>query len=323
MKQHFRLPARLARFARSLFVTLVITSLSCLSSAPVFAEASAADRAMAGDEFRRGVQSYYRGAFNDSIMIFEKALSFLPGEPLILDWLGKAYYRTGVEGAALQQWQYAVDAGYGGMLLKTRMEVVRERRTIRPDFDESARFVEATAIKAKGENGFIFRQPVSVASVPDGTFWVAAYGSNELLHFDVNGVVIGRSRGSLTGFDRPSISSNTKSLCMSIRAMTEKMAPPFGERPRSPSTRLKNPEKIRDLLARSTFAASKSRTAALRDSGSGSAPRGFSAVGFRRARYRGMHGRARARPLRSGSLFVPSLCSPGPDRPASIPSNSS
>ena len=78
---------------------------------------SPADRAMAGDEFRRGVQSYYRGAFNDSILIFEKALSFLPGEPLILDWLGKAYYRTGVEGAALQQWQYAVDAGYGGMLL--------------------------------------------------------------------------------------------------------------------------------------------------------------------------------------------------------------
>lgn len=203
MKQHFHLPARFARFARPLFVALAIVSLTCLSSAPVFAEASAADRAMAGDEFRRGVQSYYRGAFNDSIMIFEKALSFLPGEPLILDWLGKAYYRTGVEGAALQQWQYAVDAGYGGMLLKTRMEVVRERRTIRPDFDESARFVEATAIKAKGENGFIFRQPVSVASVPDGTFWVAAYGSNELLHFDVNGVVIGRSRGSLTGFDRP------------------------------------------------------------------------------------------------------------------------
>ena len=176
---------------------------SATATSPAPQTASSADRAMAGDEFRRGVQSYYRGAFNDSILIFEKALSFLPGEPLILDWLGKAYYRTGVEGAALQQWQYAVDAGYGGMLLKTRMEVVRERRTIRPDFDESARFVEATQIKAKGENGFIFRQPVSVAAIPDGTFWVTAYGSNELLHFDVNGVVIARSRGSLTGFDRP------------------------------------------------------------------------------------------------------------------------
>lgn len=164
---------------------------------------SAADRALAGDEFRRGVQSYNRRAFNDSILIFEKALSYLPGEPLILDWLGKAYFRTGSEGAALQQWQFAIDAGYGAELLKTRVETVRERRMVRPAFGEDSRYVEAAQIKSTTIAGEIFKQPVSVASLDDGTFWISAYGSNELVRFDVNGQVVGRSRGPVTGFDRP------------------------------------------------------------------------------------------------------------------------
>ncbi|HKL86178.1 MAG TPA: hypothetical protein VJ861_07605 [Treponemataceae bacterium] len=170
---------------------------------PLSSEPSASDRAFAEEEFRRGVQSFYRGAFNDSVMVFEKALSYLPGEPVILDWLGKAYYRTGVEGTALQQWQFALDAGFGGVLLKNRIEVVRERRTIRPLFSDSAPFVEAAHISSKTENGTLFSQPVSVAAVPDGSFWVTAYGSNELLHFDVNGLIINKVRGSVAGFDRP------------------------------------------------------------------------------------------------------------------------
>lgn len=182
------------------FFILVFTFTALL---PATSQATQADRGLAENEFRRGVQSYYRGAFNEAVMLFEKALSFVPGEPLILDWLGKAYFRTGVEGAALQQWKFASDAGYGSDLIRSRMEVVRERRTIRPDFDESARFVEAALISDKGDTGVLFRQPVSVAALADGSFWVSAYGSNELLHFDVNGLITARVRGSVTGFDRP------------------------------------------------------------------------------------------------------------------------
>lgn len=164
---------------------------------------SEADKAFAEEEFRRGVQSFYRGAFNDAVMIFEKALSWLPGEPLILDWLGKAYYRTGAEGAALQQWSFASEAGYGSILLKNRIEIVKERRMVRPNFDESTRFIEASLISAKTNTNVLFKQPISVASNPDGTFWMLAYGSNELILFDVNGVIIGRYTGPLGGFDRP------------------------------------------------------------------------------------------------------------------------
>ncbi len=164
---------------------------------------SAADTALAGDEFRRGVQAYYRGTFNESLMLFEKALSYRPGEPLILDWLGKAYYRTGSEGSALQQWQFAIDSGASGLLIPNRIEVVRERRTIRPDFDEESRFVESIQITPTTPSGETFRQPVSVVALADGTFWVSAYGSNELVHFDVNGLALGKARGPMEGFDRP------------------------------------------------------------------------------------------------------------------------
>ena len=89
---------------------------------------SSADRDQGFEEFRRGVQAYYRGTFNEAILLFEKALTHIPGDSLILDWLGQAYYRSGVEGAALEQWSAASASGYGGQLLKNKIEVVKERR---------------------------------------------------------------------------------------------------------------------------------------------------------------------------------------------------
>lgn len=166
-------------------------------------EVTGADRIKAGEEFRRGVQSFHRGSFNEAILLFEKALSYIPGEPLILDWLGRSYYRSGIEGAALQQWRFASDAGYGGPLLSTRIEIVQERRTIRPDYLLSERFVEAAVLPSVKERTRLFNQPVSLAALPDGSFWAAAYGSNELVRFDVNGLIIARARGPLGGFDRP------------------------------------------------------------------------------------------------------------------------
>lgn len=162
-----------------------------------------ANSGFAEEEFRRGVQSYYRGAFNESILEFEKALSYLPGEPLILDWLGKAYYRSGIEGAALQQWKFAADLGYGGMLLQNRIEIVGDRRIVDGGYGFTQRFTESGSIPPVEGDILIYRQPVSSLANSDGSIWVVAYGSNELLKFDVNGVVTRRLRGPLNGFDRP------------------------------------------------------------------------------------------------------------------------
>ncbi len=197
----------------SLFITLVFFTLF---SMPLFSQVNledtvrdqsstlrSANLGFAEEEFRRGVQSYYRGAFNEAILEFERALSYLPGENLILDWLGKAYYRTGIEGAALQQWQFAYDQGYGGILLQNRMEIVGDRRISPGELSLTQRFTESGSFPSLNGETLVYSQPTSSLSNDDGSIWVVAYGSNELLKFDVNGLVIQRSRGPLNGFDRP------------------------------------------------------------------------------------------------------------------------
>jgi len=161
----------------------------------------------AAEEFRLGVQAFNRFAYNEAILSFERALSFRPGEPLILDWLGKSYYRSGFEEIALRQWRAALDI-YGrssgtGMLLNSRVETVANRRFLLPVANDAVRYVESGRYPGRYQDIVLYRQPTSVLPNADGTVWVVAYGSNELVKIDVNGVVRDRKRGPLNGFDRP------------------------------------------------------------------------------------------------------------------------
>jgi len=161
----------------------------------------------AAEEFRLGVHAYNRFAYNEAILSFERALSFRPGEPLILDWLGRAYYRSGFEETALRQWRAALDI-YGrnsgvGMLLGSRIETVANRRFLLPVANDGVRYAQSGRYPGKYEDVVFYRQPSSVLPNSDGSVWVIAYGSNEIVKIDVNGIVRDRKRGPLNGFDRP------------------------------------------------------------------------------------------------------------------------
>jgi DNA-binding beta-propeller fold protein YncE len=161
----------------------------------------------AEEEFRIGVQAFNRYAFNEAILSFERALSFRPGEPLILDWLGRSYYRSGMEEIALRQWRAAAQ-GYGwdsgeGLLLGSRIETLGNRRGLLPVNDDDVRYVEAGRYPGEYEGNVYYRQPTAVLPLEDGSVWVVAYGSNEILRLDINGLVLERKRGPLNGFDRP------------------------------------------------------------------------------------------------------------------------
>ena len=158
----------------------------------------------ASEEFRRGVQAYYKGAFNEAIVQFEKALAYLPDDNLILDWLGKAYYKSGLEGSALSYWNNASENGYGGLLLENKIEIVRERRVTGEATDKVLRFSEAGAFPGDFQGNLIFSGPVAVQPNYDGTMWVVAYNTNELVLLNQNGKVIDRVEGPINGFDRPS-----------------------------------------------------------------------------------------------------------------------
>jgi DNA-binding beta-propeller fold protein YncE len=189
------------------YIRVFVLSLCCLISAfPVFAQQDL-NTLRAGEQFRLGVQSYNRYAFNEAILSFERALSFTPEDPRLLDWLGRSYYRSGLEETALRQWQAAA-AGYGwnsgeGMLLASRVETVGNRRGLLPVEEGEVRYVEAGHFPGEYDGNVYFRQPTAVQPLDDGSVWVVAYGSNEIVRIDVNGLILDRKRGPLNGFDRP------------------------------------------------------------------------------------------------------------------------
>jgi DNA-binding beta-propeller fold protein YncE len=198
--------ARKKMYAAAALVLLTLVPLAAQDRDPVTG-GSDVNAINAAEEFRVGVQAYYRYAFNEAILSFERALSYRPGEAIILDWLGKAYYRSGLEDIALRQWRAAIDA-YGrgsgqGILLLNRVETVSNRRFLLPVADDEIRYVEAGRYPGRNEDVVLFRQPTAVLPEDDGSAWVVAYGSNEIVRIDVNGLVKDRKRGPLNGFDRP------------------------------------------------------------------------------------------------------------------------
>ena len=62
---------------------------------------------------------------------------------MILDWLGKAYYHSGLEGTAIQEWSKASQSGYGGLLLLNKIEVVKERRVAVSEDEKEIRYSES------------------------------------------------------------------------------------------------------------------------------------------------------------------------------------
>lgn len=191
------------RNLKTIFPALVFFLISvCIVFA---AEPTAADRGFAAEQFRLGVQSFYRGSYNDSILLFEKALSYLPNESKILEWLGNAYFQSGIEGAAINYWKEALDKGFEGdsLLMQNRIDTILERRTVGRDVEAGIRFVESGSFPGKEGTNFYYSQPISALPEKDGSCWVLAYGSNEMLHFSANGLLKERVRGSMAGFDRP------------------------------------------------------------------------------------------------------------------------
>lgn len=167
----------------------------------------ARDSVQAREFFRKGVFAYNRAAFNESILAFEKALELLPDEPVLFEWLGNAYYRSGFDDTAIRQWEYALEhhdpSDSRAILLSSRIEIVRNRRQLFPAVDQAERYVEAASFRGMNGESTVFRNPSALLPLDDGTVWLVAHGSNELVRLDVNGLVRQRANGPLNGFDRP------------------------------------------------------------------------------------------------------------------------
>ncbi|MEW5816107.1 MAG: hypothetical protein AB1798_12025, partial [Spirochaetota bacterium] len=155
------------------------------------------------EEFHWGVQSFHYGLFNKAILSFEKALSYKPQDVQTLEWLGRAYYRSGFDETALGTWNNIIRSGKATALLKNRVEILNERRGLGRELGETEKYVIAGEIRGKEQKLTLFQRPSSVLPQKDGSFYLVSFGSNEILLFETNGTLKQRLRGGFQGFDHP------------------------------------------------------------------------------------------------------------------------
>jgi DNA-binding beta-propeller fold protein YncE len=100
-------------------------------------------------------------------------------------------------------WQDVLDADKGSALLQNLVDTVRYRRGLGEKILERKQYVISSRIEAQREEYKLFSRPTTVEPSDNGSFFVVAYGSNEILLFNANGGLQRRLRGGVQGFDHP------------------------------------------------------------------------------------------------------------------------
>ena len=165
------------------------------------------DAIEARDAFRQGVVAFHTGFFNQAVQAFQRAGTFEPDNPLILEWLGWAYYRSGFVDAALAQWSFLDDRGLSNPFLRSVAEIVTARRGRLPESTSAqgvGRFVELGHIPGILENGAVrFRRPTSARPRDDGSFYVVGFAEDTVHQMSINGVITNTLQGGIQGFSQP------------------------------------------------------------------------------------------------------------------------
>ncbi|MCX7040204.1 MAG: hypothetical protein NT005_13855 [Spirochaetes bacterium] len=177
--------------------------LLALLSSRIPAQTINIDAARSEDQLRSGVHAFNRGLFNEAIVFFEKAIALLPSNAAAQGWLGRSLMQSGYEREALRMWERLLGAGNGGALLRDQVQVLRARSGLGRELAAASAFVVSARIDGAASGGYPFRRPTAVRPRADGTFFVVAFGSNEVLRFDANFRLLASLKGGLEGFDHP------------------------------------------------------------------------------------------------------------------------
>lgn len=157
---------------------------------------------LAREAFRTGVEAYHRGRYAESLLLFERTLADAPKDPLVLYWLGKAYYRMGMLSTALERWSDARLAGGPSPFLESRMELagaaLSPERLVPPQS-----YAQVQSLPGAVGKDTRFTRPSWVEPRSDGSAWLVAHGTNQILRISPDGRIIERLTGGVSGFDRP------------------------------------------------------------------------------------------------------------------------
>ena len=197
---------RVLSIRRPVAALVILTALFLIRPALVVSQQTLAE-INANDEFRWGVMSLNRGHANEAIASLARSVSFSPDRDLTRYWLGRAYYYSGFEDAALQEWEWIADHSGRTSILDRWIERIQLSRGLTEERlgDDIApgRYVTMTALDATSGDLTLFRRPTMVRPRNDGFFYVVSFATHRVALFDPNGRRQQEILGNLEGFDRP------------------------------------------------------------------------------------------------------------------------
>ncbi|MDC7232090.1 MAG: hypothetical protein PQJ58_02570 [Spirochaetales bacterium] len=159
----------------------------------------------AAEELRWGVVAYHQGLYNKAVLSLEKSLALDADNDLTRFWLGRSYYQSGFEEAALNEWDNLISSGKAGSTLLSFVEIITDRRGLARELKSDGRLVELFEIPREQAGVNYYDRPVSVTASPqrDGSFYLLSYTNGNLIRITTAGRIHHVPAGGMLGFDRP------------------------------------------------------------------------------------------------------------------------
>ncbi|MCK5735043.1 MAG: NHL repeat-containing protein, partial [Spirochaetaceae bacterium] len=157
------------------------------------------------EEWRWGVISYNDGLPGKALLAMERAVTLNPVNPGIREWLGRAYWRSGMEDAALEVWDRLAEEGLASNSLMNRAEQLRRRLSGEEEIPVDDEWIPLVAFQGYEDSIRYFERPSAARSSGDGSgaLLVASYAGGDVVRIDANGTLVERYEGGLEGFNRP------------------------------------------------------------------------------------------------------------------------
>jgi DNA-binding beta-propeller fold protein YncE len=163
------------------------------------------DQVNADEEFRIGVNAFHQGYFNKAILAMERSLALKPENRLVREWLGRSYYQSGYENAALNEWDNLIRTGNAGEALTNYRDMVYERRGLLKELKERDPWVELLQLNLNRNGEALFSRPTSVDAQRNGTgaYYVVNFAGDRIQKYDANGNLVDRFDGGIDSFNHP------------------------------------------------------------------------------------------------------------------------
>jgi DNA-binding beta-propeller fold protein YncE len=181
-------------------IILILTLSSLLYGQAIDMKAVEAE-----ENLRWGVIAFNNGFYNKAVQSLEKALALKPENPLILMWLGRSYYMSGLEDAALAEWEKIIDSGEAAASLINLSDLVKYRQLLSIRTEREEEWVVHMDLANKTGGFTLFNRPTAAVPTRDGSggMFVVSFASNQVLRYDANGALKETFDGGLEGYDHP------------------------------------------------------------------------------------------------------------------------